>query len=162
MISLANVVSAVIKNGTRILKVMQYGAKTADECGPFGDDSSPLKDMVAVYAQTEEIGDPIIIGYINEKQLAQPGEKRFYSLKADGSLATSIWLKNNGTIELAGNMHNLVRFTPLNAGLQATTSQINAELIKIATAITALGGAYIPLSITNDITASKINEIKSI
>lgn len=162
MISLSQVISVVIKTGSRIVKVMQFGAKTADECAPFGDDSSPLKDMVAVYADTQEIGEPIIIGYLNENQLAAPGEKRFYSLKPNGDLSFYAWLKNDGTMEIGGKTDNMVRFNPLNNGLSNQNTAINAELTKIAVAITALGGTYVPTQISLNIAQSKINEIKTI
>jgi len=162
MITLATVKSSIIENGARILKVLQFGAKTVDECAPFGDDSNPIADMTAIYADTAEAGDQVIIGYINTKQLAAVGEKRMYSLKADKSISSYVWLKNDGSMELAGNAHNLVRYTPLNAGLQATITQLNAELSKIQIAISTLGGAYAKGTVTNDISASKINEIKSI
>lgn len=162
MISLARIIGVVVKGGSRILKVIQYGAKTADEAAPFGDDSSPLADMIAVYADTGEIGDPVIIGYLNEKQLAAPGEKRLYSLKENGDLSFYAWLKNDGTMELGGNTDNLVRFAPLNTGLAAQNTAINAELAKIALAIGALGGAYAPGSVSLNIANSKIVEIKTL
>lgn len=162
MISLSKIISSVVKSGSRILKVSQYGAKTADECAPFGDDSSPLKDMIAVYADTGEIGEPVIIGYLNENQLAKPGEKRLYSLNETGELSFYAWLKSDGTMELGGKTDNLVRYKPLDAGLQNHNALINAELAKISIAIGLLGGSYTPVALTIDISQSKITEIKTI
>lgn len=161
MITFSNFFSSLIEKGSRILKVEQFGAKTAVECSPFGEDSSPVKGMTAIYAETSEIGDPVIIGYINENQMAAVGEKRMYSVKPDGTISIYVWLKNNGTMELGGTAHNLVRYTPLNTALQSEVNSINSELIKIQTAIVALGGVYVPNSISINITGSKINEIKS-
>lgn len=162
MITLSNVISVILKNGGRILKVAQYGAKTADECAPFGDDSSPLKDMVAVYSDTGEIGEPVIIGYLNEKQLAAPGEKRLYSLKSNGDLSFFMWLKNDGSIEIGGNTDNMVRFSPLNTALIAHNNQLKSELTKISLAIAALGGSYAVGNVDMNISNSKIQEIKTI
>ncbi len=146
----------------RFLKVIQFGPKTAGECMPFGEDGNPIANMSAVYAKTSNIAEPVIIGYINKKQLSLPGEKRLYSLNADGSLSTYLWLHNNGTMELAGNGNNLVRYAPLKSALGNQDDKINAELTKIAAAITTLGGTYVPVTISTDITDSKINEIKCI
>ena len=162
MITTSLIDSTAIDNGQRDIKVDQFGAKTADESAPFGDDGNPLKGMIAIYAETSEVGEPVIIGYINENQLAEPGEKRIYSLKSDGSLSTSVWLKNDGTMEVAGNADNMVRYAKLNTALQLTITNLNAELIKIQSAIVALTGVYTRADVGLDISASKIKEIKTI
>jgi len=162
MISLSTIKDSFLQTGSRILKVLQYGAKTADECAPFGDDSNPVAGMTAIYAETDEAGEQVIIGYINTQQLAAKGEKRLYSLKADKSLSFSLWLRNNGTLEIGGNAHNLVRFEPLNFGIAATNGLVNTELEKISAALAMVGGTYTPGHITTDIDDAKINEIKSL
>jgi hypothetical protein len=162
MITLSTISGAFVKAGSRILKVFQYGIKTADECSPFGDDSSPLEGMTAIYAETGEIGEPVIIGYMNERQLAAPGEKRIYSLKDNGDISFYAWLKNDGTMQLGGTADNLVRYAPLNAGLSSHNSQVVAELNKIAVAISSLGGTYVPGLVGMDVSGSKIVEIKTL
>jgi hypothetical protein len=162
MISFSTFKESVVANGIRILKVMQFGLKTAGECMPFGDDGNPLAGMSAVYAKTSNIAEPVIIGYINKQRLAGPGEKRLYSLQADGTLSTYAWLHSDGTMELAGNGNNLVRYQALHDGLNTQDDKINAELAKIEAAIATLGGTYVPATISTDITNSKINEIKCI
>ena len=153
----------IIKNGVRVLKVFQFGAKTADVVSAFGDDSAPLKDMVAIYGTTSENGDDIIIGYINKNQISQPGEKRIFSLKQDGSLSFALHLKNDGNCEFGGNSDNLVRYNALNTALQQEKNLINTELSKIATAINGVApGAYTPTPITLDLIQAKINEIKTL
>jgi len=162
MITLSKFKSSIISSGKRILKVFQYSAKTANECAPFGDDSNPISGMTAIFAETSEIGEPVIVGYVNEKQISAPGEKRLYSLKSDGSESIYIWLRNNGKIEMGGKSHNLVRYTPLNLGISDKDKLINLELVKIATAISTLGGSYTPSDITTDISDSKISEIETL
>lgn len=153
----------LIKAGRRALKVLEYGAKTADVVGPFGDDSAPLKDMIAIYSQTGENGDNVIIGYLNSNQISQPGEKRIFSLKPDGSLSFALHLKTDGTCEIGGSTDNAVRYTPLNDALQLLQTAINTEHTKIATAINALApGSYVPEPITVDINQAKIQEIKTL
>lgn len=162
MISFSRVKGVFLENGSRILKVIQFGAKTADVVSSFGDDSCPLNDMTAIYANTSEVGDSIIIGYINKNQISAVGEKRIFSLKQDESLSTYIHLKNDGTINIGGDSDFMIRYTSLNVALQEEVNKINAELTKIASGISAAGGVYVPTPITLDISASKINEIKTI
>lgn len=152
----------MINTGQRILTVLQYGAKTANECAPFGDDSCPVPNLTAIYAETSNAGDQVIMGYINLEQQAAPGEKRLYSLQADGSLSFYAWLRADGSMSLGGEDNNLVRYTALDAGLSAQDDKINAELTKIVAAITALGGTYAMEEVNTDISESKINEIKCI
>jgi len=152
----------LINKGRRLLKVSQFGAKTADVVSDFGDDSAPLKDMIAVYSNTSEVGDNIIIGYLNKNQIANAGEKRIFSLKEDGSLSIAIHLRNNGTAEIGGNVDNAVRYAKLDLALQNEVTLINAELTKIAAAINAIvPGSYIPTPITLNILAAKIEELKT-
>lgn len=160
MISISIISDFVIQQGFRIFKVIQYGPKTADECSPFGDDGNPLKDMDAVFCETEVGGEPIIIGYIQKQRLAQPGEKRIYSLDKDGELSNYIWLKNDKTIEIGGSDDNLVAYENLNQGLQEQNQQIMSELTKIATAISTLGGVYVVGDVEINIEKSKTDDIK--
>lgn len=161
MISLSVVKQNIIKNGRRILKVLQYGAKTADVVGPYGDDSAPLPNMIAIYATTEESGDAVIVGYINSNQISQPGEKRIFSQNPDGSLSCSIHLKADGVCEIGEASDFAVRHTPLASGLSAQDSLINAELVKIAAAINAIvPGSYTPGTISTNISSSKVEKTK--
>ncbi|RDY57721.1 hypothetical protein [Flagellimonas nanhaiensis] len=161
MITLSKIKSYVLSNGSRILKVLQYGPRTAVEVSPFGVDSNPLKDMTAVYSKTAEMGEPVILGYINKNQISKQGETRIYSLGSDGNLAFSVHLKTDGTIEIGGNSDFMVKFNPLDAGLKNQDTQINTELGKIATAITSLGGSYVPTPITTNIDQSKLSNVKT-
>ena len=162
MITFSLVKSTLVEKLKRIVKVSQYGAKTALQAAPFGDDSHPVKDMVALYAKTGENGKRVILGYINKNQVTAEGEKRLYALKPDGSLSFYLHLKNNGTCELGGTTNNLVRYAKLDAALKAQDAKINEELAKIAGAITTLGGSYTPEAISTDISASKIDEVKTL
>lgn len=101
----------------RVIKFLRYGAndvQTANEAPPFGIDSNPLKDWIAVYAQTDDKGSPVIIGYLNPNQLAGPGETRLFSLDPDtGDTKFYAWLRADGTMSLGGEADNLVRFSKL-------------------------------------------------
>ena len=122
MITNATVDSTSTEDGMRMIKVDQFGAKEPYECAPFGFDSNPVKDMTAVYADTSENGEPVIIGYINENQLSDIGELRLYN-----SNKSYIWLKNDDTIELNGNSRTIVAFIDLKtAGTTPHAPQVGA------------------------------------
>lgn len=162
MITFSKISSSIIDGGKRVFKVLQFGAKTADECSPFGIDSVPLKNMTAIYADTSNSSENVIIGYINENQLANNGEVRLYSLDENKALKSFIWLKNDGTIEFNGNTYSMVRFEPLKQGLQSTDTAINTELSKIATAINSIApGAYTPTPIQTNIDLAKNQDLKT-
>jgi glutamate/tyrosine decarboxylase-like PLP-dependent enzyme len=161
MITFSKVRDFLIENGKRILKVDQYGAKTAKVAANYGDDSQPLKNMTAIYSPTAVNSEPVIIGYINTNQVAQEGEKRIFSQSLDGSVSFAIHLKTDGTCEIGGNIDNAVRFNALSSSLTASDNLLNAELAKIAAAIGSLGGVYTVAPVTTDISTSKIDEIKT-
>lgn len=152
--------SSEVDGGQRILTVQQYGPKTANECAPFGDDSCPVPNLTAIYAETGNDGDQVIIGYINLNQLAAAGEKRFYSVGPDGTVATYLWLKSDGTTQFGGTGDNLVRYAALNTALQAAITALNAQLAAIAVGIAAAGGEYTPEDVTLNITGAKITAAK--
>jgi hypothetical protein len=160
MITFSKVAESTLKGGKRVLKVLQFGVKTADESAPFGVDSSPIKDMTAIYADTSNNSESVIIGYISKNQLAEAGETRFYSLDSNGGLKAFVWLKTNGDIELNGNAYSSVRHEPLNSSLTQVKVDINVELAKIAAAISGLGGVYTVAPINLDLTSSKNDTVK--
>ena len=158
----STVKQVIIDGLERTLKIYEYGAKTASVVGPFGEDSSPLENMTAIYSPTGENGDNIVIGYINKNQIANPGEKRIFSLNEDGTLSFSIHLKGDGFCEIGGNSDNMIRYIPLDLALQQQKDLINAELVKIQLAINLLApGAYVPAPINLDISQAKIDKIKT-
>lgn len=156
--------SAYDKLKRRVFKVWEFGPKSAIEAAPFGDDGNPLQGMDAIYAYTSNDDEPVIIGYLNTGQQAQPGEKRIYSLKQIAGkpvLSAYVWLKGDGSMELNGKTDNAVRYAALNKQLAMHNQQLNAELTKIQAAITALGGQYLLKSVTMDISPAKIEDLKT-
>jgi hypothetical protein len=160
MITFSKLAETAIEKGKRIIKVLQFGVKTAEECSPFGVDANPLKDMTAIYADTSNNSESVIIGYINKNQIAGPGETRFYSLDSNGGLKAFIWLKDDGSIELNGSTNSAVRYEPLNNSITQAKVDINAELAKISLAIGGLGGVYTVAPIIIDLTSSKNDKVK--
>lgn len=146
----------------RIVKVTGLGkndTQTPIELSPFGVDSNPLKDMVAVMAKTEGTGDTYIVGYLLKDKLAAIGETRLFSTDEAGALKTYVWLRNDGKIELAGKADNLVRYKPLNDFTSELNQFLSTELAKIATGITAGGGSYTPGTPQFLLTDAKVDEL---
>ena len=137
MITNAIVDSTTTEDGMRMIKVDQFGAKEPYECSPYGFDSNPVKDMTAIYADTSENGEPIIIGYVNENQLADVGELRLYN-----SNKGYIWLKKDDTIELNGNSRTIVAFINLKTELENTIVKVNARQIPGIKVITQISTQY--------------------
>lgn len=159
-ISLSKFKSFTVEGGKRILKVFQFGAKTAKECYPFGFDSVPLENYTAIFAETTNRDEAVIIGYINKNQLAELGESRVYSVGTNGEVKAFMWAKANGDIWLNGSQYTAVRYSNLNDALQNQKTLINAELIKIQTAIVALGGTYSMTDISIDVSSSESATVK--
>lgn len=147
------------EEGFRIAKVEQYGLKTVDICEGFGEDTYPLPESTAVMLETENNGNPVLIGYIFPDKKTALGEKRSFSLKEDGSISAYIWFRNNGNLEFNGNDDNLVKYAALKAKCDELENFITTELTKIQTAITGVGGAYTPAILNFDISGSKSNDL---
>jgi hypothetical protein len=161
MITFSKYFESTIQQGKRILKVLQFGAKTANESMPFGIDSQPIKGMTAIYADTSNNSESVIIGYINTNQLSNAGETRFYSVDENNVLKSFLWLKNDGTLELNGNTYTAVRFEPLQSGINAKDNLINIELGKIAAVLNSLApGSYTVTPISTNITTAKSEDVK--
>lgn len=140
---------------------MKNDTVQAKQIAPYGIDSAPVKQVVAIYSGTDSVKDCVVLGYIVPNQLASPGENRLFSSDADGNLKAYIWLKNDGTILIGGNADNAVRYAPLDAGLQQLVGQLQSELSSIASGIAGAGGVYVPGTLSLDISGAKINEVKT-
>lgn len=179
MITFSKAKDFAIQQGKRILQVLQFGAKTAKVASAYGDDSNPIDNMTAIYAETSVNSEPVILGYINTQQIAQKGEKRIFSQKENGDLAFEIYLKNdgsceiksaesdatitlttNGNIQINGNGFSAVRFQNLQSSLQQLDSQINQQLTLIASGISSAGGAYTPTPVQTDISNAESDSVK--
>ena len=180
---LVKVISSEIDTlSRRLVKFFRFGVsdvRTSIEAAPYGVDSSPIKDMVAVYADTSEAGKSVLVGYLNKRQISEAGELRLFATTATGSEVFSIYLKKTGvaevsgsSLELFGATDNLVKWTPLNAALQAESAQIVANLAAISVNLTALNAAvnglvpgsvptpYVQSDVSVDIAAAKNEKVK--
>lgn len=157
--NITKLISTVKDNLTRlIVKVRRLGlsdVQTGYQLAPWGYDSNPVTDKkyVPVFAKTGVKGETVIVGYIQQGMLTDPGEVRLFQI-FEGELGTQLWLRNN-KIELGGTTDAPVMHDALDLALQAEASAINTELAKISAAIGALGGAYAVAPISLDISAAK-------
>lgn len=143
---LSTYISSKISKGKRLITSLVFGKQgvmESSEIMPFGVDSSPIKNMKAIYSDTVNNGTRCVIGYINTNQLSEAGEFRAYSAKNDGSLCTYIWLhavSGDGQIEIGGTADNAVGYNQLQTQFNELNSKFNA-LVTVFNAHTHL---YIP------------------
>jgi len=120
----------------------------------------PLEGLTAIYSDTSNKDESIIIGYINKNQLAEVGASRMYALGESGEVSGFVYVRASGVIELNGPDFSAVRFQPLQEATDQANSLINAELTKISAAIATLGGSYIVSNITTDLTDTESQTVK--
>jgi hypothetical protein len=160
MITLSKVKSVIIENGQRILKVIQFGPKTAKEISPFGFDSAAPEGMTAIFAETSNSDEAVIIGYIQRDRVCAPGASRLFSIDPNtGLFKAEIYLKNDGKMILNGGTNKAVLFEPLDQDLQKLKNDINTEFLKVQTAITSIGGTYVNAPINIDLSDCKSENI---
>ena len=170
---IVKVISTKINSGaSRLIKVLRMGKADIQEVlqsSSYGIDSSPIKDMRALYSETSVKGENVIIGYINKNQIADVGETRVFSTDSDGVLKTYIHLLNSGNMEIGGNADNMVRYSQMAASVNELKSDINLikSLFTAWVPVSGDGGAVLKTAVTTwasttlveDISGAKINEI---
>jgi len=159
-----------------VVKVLRLGSKdvqTALNVANFGVDSSPIKGMVAIHADTGIEGETIILGYIKPDIIAQPGETHLYSTDQNGVDSFRIKLLTDGTAEIGGDADFMVRFNELKTAFD----QLKSDHDNFASAFnnhihpTPSGPSSPPTPVpsvipvqpsTADIDPAKIEEIKTL
>lgn len=147
----------------RIVKVLTMGkisVNEAYESSPFGVDSNPPKGVRAIYAESMDDGVKVILGYINNKQKAETGGYRIFSVDSNGDESNDIYIRPNGDIEIGGNTDNAVKWSELNNSISQIQTDVNTQLGLIATGIAVAGGAYTPTPIAVSLTSSKSEKVK--
>ena len=130
MNTLARFKSMVLKQGYRLLTMLEFGGKTAYQLAPFGDDSHPTENMIGVLLRTSESGENFVAGFMNVSQIAKVGEKRIFSVDSNGEVATQVYLKNNGVIVLGEESDYAVRYNELEKSYNALKSDLNSLVSK--------------------------------
>jgi hypothetical protein len=163
----SKVLQSAINNTVRKVQILLFQrARDVQQSLPYGIDSVPVKDMVAVYSNTGEMGQSVIIGYLYKGAIAEVGSVRLYSENG------YVHLRANGNLELLGTAKHMVRYEELETGFNSLKQSVtdltilfNAHVHNIvaptpATPVTPPLAPAIPPTAT--ITAAKINEIKTL
>jgi hypothetical protein len=115
--NLVKVISSEVNDiKQRLVKILRFGkvdVQTPIQSAPYGLDSNPIKDMIAVYSGTQNDDSKIIIGYLNKDSLAKPGEYRTFATDKNGALKFYTWMKDDGTYEIGGNTNFAVKYNEL-------------------------------------------------
>jgi|LakMenEpi03Aug12_release.lakeMendotaPanAssembly.Ray.scaffolds.fasta_scaffold1121633_2 hypothetical protein len=162
---LANVLGSVIRGTRRIVQVSLFKkAREIPQALPYGVDSAPVREMVAVYANTADMGNSVIVGYVYKDAVAEVGSIRLYSENG------YVYLRANGNLELLGDSKHMVRYEELETGFNSLKQSVT-DLVTVFNAHTHTSTApttptSTPLSAaippTATITGAKINEIKTL
>lgn len=162
MISLSKISSSAIDGGKRILKVIGIGgsAYTAKESYPFGFDSVPPEGYTALYSDTSNRDESVIIGYINKNQLSEIGGARIYAVGSSGEVSGFLYARASGVLELNGSDYSAVRFQELKTQIDLLQTQINSQWPLIASGIATGGGSYTPTNVDIDLANSESPTIK--
>lgn len=155
-------VKEISKDFIKSLVFGRSDSRIAPQIAPYGIDSKPVINETSVYCVTDNNSKSVTLGYIIKSDKTESGETRIYASDKEGNESFYIYMKNDGTCEIGGNADNLVKWTGINTSLQNEVTLINAELVKISTAINAIvSGSYVVTPITIDISTSKTSTIKT-
>lgn len=156
----------------RVVKLLRKGksdVQTCIEVAPYGVDSSPIKDMVAIYAPTGINGQAVVVGYLNKNQKAETGEFRTFATDENGSEIFYTWMKKNGTIEIGGDADYAVKYSKLEQAFNQLKTDINNLVIAFnahqhvaPTGGGATTGAQAAQISSADISQAKNSKIKTI
>lgn len=135
--------------------------QTIEYVGQPGEDVNPLNGTAVMIIPISESYKIAIAADDGIVPSMSEGEKKIYSISG-GTIAAFINFLESGVLELNGNSDFAVRFNALNTNIQSIITQINANLTLIATEIGGLGGSYTPVPVVEDLTPSKVNEVKII
>lgn len=174
--NIVKVISTKLSDAVRFIKFTRFGrsdVKENREAAPYGLDSNPVKDTVAVYSSTTTNGQSVVIGYVNRNQKADVGEFRTYATDSDGNEVFYTWMKNNGTMEIGGDADNMVRFSELQSAFDELKQDFNdhitdynshTHIVPQAPSGTTTSQTPIPTGSPSaaDISGAKIDEIKTL
>ena len=165
---LTQIVSSLVDKGKRIIKLMRMSdCVEVSESMPFGVDSQPLPNMIAIYSQTKVKGANVVLGYINVNQLVDIGETRLFSADKNNTIKYNVKLSNDSNLYLGVSTDfityadNLVKANETIADLQAMITQMNTNLTLIATGMNAImPDSYVPQPVIQDFTNIIATNIK--
>lgn len=141
----------------RVIKFLRFGksdGKTGFEVSPYGIDSGIPSGFNAVSVQTQQNGRNVIIGYINENQIAELGSVRLYSENGQ------VYLRKDGNLEVLGTGDFMVRYNALEAAFNELQDKFNTHVHLSASP--GLPNAVTATPSTGDITGAKCPNIKTV
>lgn len=153
---------------TKLLKSGKSDVQEVKTLSVPGVDSNPIEDEIGLYETTDINGENFIIGFVIKNRKAGSGEVRLFSTDDKYQEKTYIWVKNDGTIEIGGNVDNAVRYSKLETAFNELKADFNDLVTKYNTHIhpTPSGPssttATTATQSTADITPAKIEEIKTL
>ena len=121
--------------------------------GSPGEDSTPLPDDQCLIVRRDESGQFVLVN----EPITNPGEKFLYSRNLAGLIQSKIYLKNNGTIEINGNLDNLVTFADLKTAFDSFITTYNSHTHNETGSVTAIPNQQSGASIDN----AKANNLKT-
>ena len=164
-------IGIVLENQTRQRKIVEPEVKgtikaseniTATIFGQAGIDSKPLSGDAFAFIEKGTRGGKTVIGFLDTQNASetQDGEVKINGRDSSGVIQSYAFIKADGTIELNGNTDFAVSYNELLTILSQLATDLNTNLTDIKTAITGLGGSYVPTPITIDLTPAKISTVK--
>lgn len=169
---LAWITNTAIIRGFRevVTRITSKYVESTQTAFPFGFEANPTKNYLAIIADTQSGGDPVIIGYLKPEALESlsPGDTMHYSTNSEGKVMATLILRADGTVEILGNNDNAVRFSELKTAYDELQGKVNDLVTAFNQHVHAANGtpptpipSIIPaLPSTGDIEPSKIDEIK--
>lgn len=127
MVVLSRVKDAVAE----FVKILRFGKKDikrADAVLPAGVDSKPVKNDLAIHANTGNDESTVCLGYIRTSNKTNKGETCIYATDQDGNNRVfELYIKNNGDIHLGGNNDFAVRFNELEEGFNQLRDEFDGH-----------------------------------
>ena len=145
----------------RMLQVQLLGdsPETVEWFDITGEDTAPVngdKVVILQVAKNYKIAvatKDLIVAAVNA------GERKFYSRDSTGAIQATIYLKDDGNIELNGGINHAVQYEALLVAFNLLKTTVNTHVHTGGTLSGGLTGVTTVLD-TSDITATKINDIE--
>lgn len=166
-------VKSFIKDGYRYLQseIFKNAVEETKQAPPFGFDSVPTKNWIAVLSETMSNEDPVIIGYLNQNALSdlKEGESMIFNTDANGAIQGKIIMRNDATIQMLDGEDFAVRYTELEAAFNQLKSDFDNLVTTFNThvhpGVTAGSASTLVTTTTGqsseaDISGAKVDEIK--
>ena len=94
---LAWITDSLIVKGYRELKtrITKKLIETSKVAFPFGFESNPTKNFMAIVSETQTNGEPVIVGFLNPRALKDLGlgDSMQYATDAEGNITATLKLR---------------------------------------------------------------------